>query len=87
MAIGTQIGFAIGGVAPTAAAAIDGGGTGGWVPVACYVFGSSVLAAAAIFTARETCHLTLPELDAVAEAERAPAVAPQLREREPAGVA
>ena len=36
MAIGTQIGFAIGGFAPTAAAAIDGDGTN-WVPVAAYV--------------------------------------------------
>ena len=38
MAIGTQIGFAIGGFAPTAAAAIDGDGTN-WVPVAAYVLG------------------------------------------------
>ena len=37
MAIGTQIGFAIGGFAPTAAAAIAGGGAAGWVPVAAYV--------------------------------------------------
>ena len=34
MAIGTQIGFAIGGFAPTAAAAIAGDGPDGWVPVA-----------------------------------------------------
>ena len=32
MAIGTQIGFAIGGFAPTAAAAIAGDGPNGWVP-------------------------------------------------------
>ena len=36
-AIGTQIGFAIGGFAPTAAAAIEGDGPNGWVPVAAYV--------------------------------------------------
>ena len=87
MAIGTQIGFAIGGFAPTAAAAIDGGGTGGWVPVAFYVLGSSVLAAAAIFTARETCHMTFPELDEGEDGERAPAKVARSRERAPAGIA
>ena len=55
MAIGTQIGFAIGGFAPTAAAAIDGGGAGGWVPVATYVFGLSVLAAIAAAVSAATC--------------------------------
>jgi MFS family permease len=60
MAIGTQIGYAIGGFAPTAAAAIDGGG---WVPVALYVLGSSVIAAIAAFTARETCRVPLQQLD------------------------
>jgi MFS family permease len=60
MAIGTQIGYAIGGFAPTAAAAIDGGG---WVPVALYVLGSSVIAAIAAFTARETCRVPLQHLD------------------------
>jgi MFS family permease len=60
MAIGTQIGYAIGGFAPTAAAAIDGAG---WVPVALYVLLSSVIAAIAAATARETCHVRLGELD------------------------
>jgi MFS family permease len=60
MAIGTQIGYAIGGFAPTAAAAIDGGG---WVPVAFYVLGSSVIAAIAAFTARETFRVPLQRLD------------------------
>jgi MFS family permease len=60
MAIGTQIGYAIGGFAPTAAAAIDGGG---WVPVALYVLGSSVIAAIAAFTARETFRVPLQQLD------------------------
>src|SRR3954464_11872429 len=55
MAIGTQIGFAIGGFAPPAAAAIAGDGPNGWVPVAAYVLGSSILAAVAVATARETC--------------------------------
>jgi MFS family permease len=60
MAIGTQIGYAIGGFAPTAAAAIDGGG---WMPVALYVLGASVIAAIAAFTARETCRVPLQQLD------------------------
>jgi MFS family permease len=34
LAIGTQFGYAIGGFAPTAAAAIGGGGVDGWVPAA-----------------------------------------------------
>ena len=64
MAIGTQIGYAIGGFAPTAAAAIDGGG---WVPVALFVLGFSVIAAIAAATARETYRLPLQRLDDGAE--------------------
>ena len=60
MALGTQIGYAIGGFAPTAAAAIDGAG---WWPVALYVLGSSVIAAIAALTARETYKVALAELD------------------------
>ena len=60
MAIGTQIGYAIGGFAPTVAAAIDGGG---WAPVALYVFGFSVIAAIAAATARETYRVPLQQLD------------------------
>jgi MFS family permease len=65
MAIGTQIGFALGGLAPTVAAWIAGKGTGGWVPVAALTFGASVLAAIAIATARETAHVSLAEIDGV----------------------
>ena len=72
MAIGTQIGFAIGGFAPTAAAAIAGGGSGGWVPVAAYVLAFSVLAAIAIATARETAHVPMAELD-----QRQPVASPR----------
>ena len=63
MAVGTQIGYAIGGFAPTAASALKGGGTGGWVPVAAYVLGCSALAALAALTARETCRVPLEQLD------------------------
>jgi MFS family permease len=62
-AIGTQIGFAIGGFIPTVAAAIAGKGSGGWVPVAALVLGLSVLAAIAIPTARETYLTPLREID------------------------
>jgi MFS family permease len=62
MAIGTQFGFAIGGFAPTAAAAIDGDGTN-WVPVAAYVLVSCVIAAVAAMTARETFKIPLRVID------------------------
>jgi MFS family permease len=65
MAIGTQVGFAIGGFAPTAATAIAGDGPGGWLPVAFYVFGSCLIAAIAVATARETCKVPLREIDAI----------------------
>jgi len=81
VAIGTQIGFAIGGFAPTAAAAIAGAGADGWVPVAAYVLASSVIAAIAIATARETAHMTLRKIDGRDERAAARAVAPR---REPA---
>jgi MFS family permease len=60
MAIGTQIGYAIGGFAPTAAAAID---SSGWGPVALYVLAFSVIAAIAAATAQETARLPLRHLD------------------------
>jgi MFS family permease len=54
MAIGTQIGFALGGFAPSIAAAIQGAGPDGWRPVAYLTLGACLLAAASAFTARET---------------------------------
>ncbi len=84
MAIGTQIGFAIGGFAPTAAAAIDGDGTN-WVPVAAYVLGMSLIAAIAVLTARETAKVPLREIDGRPDpAPHAPA--PAARETVSAGV-
>ena len=70
VAIGTQIGFAIGGLAPTIATAIAGPGTGGWVPVAALTLGLSALAAIAIATARETYDKSLAELDGLDEIAR-----------------
>jgi MFS family permease len=60
MAVGTQIGYAIGGFAPTVAAAIDGPG---WVPVALLTVAGSVIAAAAALTAGETVRVPLRQLD------------------------
>jgi len=87
MAIGTQIGFAIGGFAPTAAAAIAGDGPDGWVPVAIYVLGSSVLAAIAIATTRETYDVPLRVIDGRPARPPEPAVVAARREPTGAGMA
>jgi MFS family permease len=62
MAIGTQIGFALGGFAPTIAAGLQGTGPTGWYPVAIFVTITSVIAAASVFTARETYRTPMQEL-------------------------
>jgi MFS family permease len=87
MAIGTQIGFAIGGFAPTAAAAIAGEGPDGWVPVAIYVLGSSVLAAIAIATTRETYDVPLRVIDGRPARPPEPPVVAARREPTGAGMA
>lgn len=83
MAIGTQIGYGIGGFAPTAAAAIDGSG---WVPVALYVLAFSVIAAIAAATARETYRVPLRQLDErrTHRLGRSPALVERPAAREPA---
>ncbi len=63
MAIGTQVGFALGGLAPTVADAIAGKGTSGWVPVAGLTLACSVVAAIAVASARETCRDSLERID------------------------
>ncbi|MCE3551822.1 MHS family MFS transporter [Pseudonocardia sp. RS11V-5] len=62
MAIGTQIGFAIGGFSPTIAAAVAGPGASGWVPVAVLGGALCVVAALAALTARETFRVPTREL-------------------------
>ncbi len=62
MAIPTQIGFAIGGFAPTIAAALQGPGPNGWIPVAAFTFAATLVAAIAAATARETYNLHLYDL-------------------------
>jgi len=61
-AIGTQIGFALGGFSPAIAAAIVGEGTNGWVPVALLTAGAATIAGLCALTARETAHVPTPLL-------------------------
>src|SRR4051812_6266313 len=61
-AIGTQIGFALGGFSPAIAAAIVGEGSGGWVPVALLTAGAATVAGLCALTARETAHVPTPQL-------------------------
>ncbi|PFH20259.1 MFS transporter [Burkholderia sp. JKS000303] len=62
MAIGTQIGFALAGFAPTIAAALMKTGPGAWVPVAWFVAGACALAALSTLTARETYDIEMDDL-------------------------
>jgi MFS family permease len=62
MAIGTQIGFALGGFAPVISAALLGTGPTGWVPVALFVTATAGIAAVSIFTARETYRTPMERL-------------------------
>ncbi|XAH22223.1 MFS transporter [Xylophilus sp. GW821-FHT01B05] len=62
MAIGTQIGFALGGFAPTISAAIIGDGPNGWVPVAVFTAAASIVSALAAFSARETYKVPMEQL-------------------------
>ena len=62
MAIGTQIGCALGGFAPTISAAILGEGPNGWMPVAAFVTAACVLSAISAFSARETYNVPMEQL-------------------------
>ena len=62
MAIGTQIGFALGGFAPAISASLLGSGPTGWVPVALFTTATSVIAAASAWSARETYRLPMEQL-------------------------
>jgi hypothetical protein len=52
-AVGTQIGFAVAGFAPSIAAAVAGGDGSNWVAVACVVAGVCVINAVAVGTGRD----------------------------------
>lgn len=62
MAIGTQIGFALAGFGPTIAAAIQGKGPDGWLPVAYLTIGACIIAAISAWTARETYDVPMNDL-------------------------
>ena len=62
MAIGTQIGFALGGFSPTIAAWIVGDGPNGWVPVAVLTAAAATVAGLCALTTRETAHVPLAQL-------------------------
>ncbi|SDB79806.1 Predicted arabinose efflux permease, MFS family [Raineyella antarctica] len=69
-AIGTQIGFMIGGFAPAVAAALLVDGVWGWIPVLVFAALCAVISAIAAFTARETAFTPLPDLGPVATRPR-----------------
>ncbi|WP_321793546.1 MFS transporter [Burkholderia pyrrocinia] len=70
VAIGSQIGIAIGGAAPAISAALLKDGQDGWMPVATLVSAASLIAAVAAFSARETFETPL---DRLGERRRSPA--------------
>jgi MFS family permease len=70
IALGTQIGFAVAGFAPTIAAAVAGSGTGSWVIVAAITAGFVLINVIAIATAPETFRTKLSDLGARRPAER-----------------
>lgn len=61
-AIGTQIGFMIGGFAPAVAAAVQKPGATGWLPVLGLAAACAVISALAALKSRETAFTPLPEL-------------------------
>jgi MFS family permease len=73
MAIGTQIGFAMGGFAPVIAAAVQGEGPNAWVPVALLNAAICVVASIAAWTARETYNIPMHDLGSHTAAAAPPA--------------
>ena len=62
LAVGTQFGFALGGFAPTIAAALAGPGLRNWVPVAVFGCVAAVVAVIAASTMRETYNVHMYDL-------------------------
>lgn len=62
LAIGTQIGFALGGFAPTISAALLGDGPNAWVPVAAFTTATAVVSALSAWSARETYDVPMDQL-------------------------
>ncbi|MER6873221.1 MFS transporter, partial [Amycolatopsis sp. NPDC000673] len=74
VAVGTQLGFALGGFAPSIAAALAGADLKNWLPVAGLTAGAAVVAGLAVLTMRETYRTPLEELG-----QRAPRAAGESR--------
>lgn len=62
MAVGTQIGFALGGFAPTISAVLMGTGPMGWIPVAAFTSITALIAAVSAATATETYRTPIDQL-------------------------
>ncbi|MBB3083787.1 MFS transporter [Geodermatophilus sabuli] len=62
VAVGTQFGFALGGFAPTIAAALAGPDLENWVPVAVFGCAAAVVATISVLTMRETHRVPMHEL-------------------------
>jgi MFS family permease len=62
VAVGTQFGFALGGFAPSIAAALAGPKLENWVPVAAFASGAALLSVIIALTMRETCKTPLYDL-------------------------
>jgi MFS family permease len=62
MAIGTQIGFALGGFSPAIATGIAGVGENAWLPVAWFTAAAATVAGLCALTARESAHVRLEDL-------------------------
>jgi MFS family permease len=75
MAIGTQFGFALGGFAPTIAAALAGPGLANWVPVAIFCCVCGLVATVTVLTMRETFRLETHQLGS----PKSPSVARELK--------
>jgi hypothetical protein len=71
MAIGTQIGFALGGFAPTISSALLGPDGTRWIAVAIFTAITSLVSAASAATARETFQVHMKELGSKKDQQRA----------------
>lgn len=74
MAIGTQIGFALGGFAPAISTALLGEGSLGWVPVAVFTAAAAIISSISASTARETYRTHMHDLGKKTEQRGAAAV-------------
>lgn len=66
VAIGTQLGFLVAGFAPAIEQAIQGQGSGGWLPVAIFASACMLVAAVAGWSGKETKGMNLRKIDEVA---------------------